>query len=145
MMARRLTILFIASALLLSAGCASSTWRITPAAPGRISKSGKHVAFTIEGMNSGVYLFYFIPLWSGSPTNPNENRIGVFRHRVDDKAIFRMFDTANTRMHTDGVEEISVEHRSVGVWTLWILWKRSVHGRGVLVSLKPAKVKKRFK
>ena len=129
----------------LLAGCASSTWRITPAAQGRKSKNGKHVAFSIEGMNSGVYLFYYIPLWSGSPTNPNENRIGMFRDRVNDKAIFLMFDEANKRMNTDGVEEISVDHRSVGVWTLWILWKRSVHGRALLVSKKPVTTKKRFK
>ena len=129
----------------LLAGCAASTWRITPAAKGRMSKSGKHVVFSIEGMNSGVYLFYYIPLWSGSPTNPNENRVDMFRHEVDDKAIFRMFDEANNRMHTDGVEEISIDRRSVGVWTLWILWKRSVHGRALLVSRKPVKIKKRFK
>ena len=132
-------------AALFLAGCAASTWRITPADPGRVAKSGKHVAFTVEGMNSGVYLFYYIPLWSGSPTNPNENRIGMFRHRVDDKAIFRMFDAANKRMRTDGVEEITVDHRSVGVWTLWIVWKRSVHGRGLLVSKKPVRTKKHFK
>ena len=130
---------------LLFGGCAASTWRITPAAPGRIAKSGKHVAFSVEGMNSGVYLFYYIPLWSGSPTNPNENRIGMFRHRVNDKAIFLMFDEANKRMHTNGVEEIVTDHRSVGIWTLWIFWKRSVHGRALLVSKKPVKTKKRFK
>ena len=132
-------------ALTLLAGCATSTWRITPADPGRVAKSGKHVAYTVDGMNSGVYLFYYIPLWSGSPTNPNEYRINVGRHDVSDKAIFRMFDEANKRMHTDGVEEISVDHRSVGFWSLWIVWKRSVHGRGLLVSKKPVREKKRFK
>ena len=134
-----------ALAALLLAGCATSTWRITPAAPGRVAKSGKHVAFSVEGMNSGVYLFYYIPLWSGSPTNPNENRVDTFRHQVDDKSLFRMFDTANKRMRTDGVEEIVIDHRSVGVWTLWIFWKRSVHGRALLVSSKPVTTKKRFK
>lgn len=134
----------VLSAFLL-AGCASSIWRITPAAPGRLAKSGKYVAFSIEGMNSGVYLFYYIPLWSGSPTTPNENSIDIFRHQVDDKAIFRMFDKANKRMRTDGVEEIVIDHRSVGFWTLWIVWKRSVHGRALLVSHKPITTKKRFK
>ena len=146
MSARRLTV-FAAAVLtaVLFGGCASSTWRITPAAPGRVAESGRHVAFSIEGMNSGVYLFYYIPLWSGNPTCPNENQIDMFRHRVDDKAIYRMFDAANKRMRTDGVEEITVDHRSVGVWTLWILWKRSVHGRALLVDKKPVTTKKRFK
>ena len=135
--------LVLASSLL--AGCAASTLRITPAEQGRMTESGKHVAFTVEGMNSGVYLFYYIPLWSGSPTNPNENRIGVFRHRVDDKSMYRMFDTANKRMRTDGVEEIVTDYRSVGFWSLWIVWKRSVHARGLLVSRKPVTKKKRFK
>ena len=133
----------LAAALL--AGCAASTLRITPAEQGRKTKNGKHVAFTVEGMNSGIYLFYYIPLWSGSPTNPNENRIGVFQHRVDDKSMYRMFDKANKRMHTDGVEEITVDHRSVGFWSLWIVWKRSVHARALLVSRKPVTRKKRFK
>ena len=132
-------------ASVLFAGCAASTMRITPAEQGRKTKNGKHVAFTVEGMNSGVYLFYYIPLWSGSPTNPNENRIIVLRHRVDDKAMYRMFDTANSRMHTDGVEEITTDHRSVGFWSLWIVWKRSVHARALLVSQKPVTRKKRFK
>ncbi len=134
-----------ALAVLLLGGCAASTWRITPAPPERLAESGRHVAFTVEGMNSGVYLFYYLPLWSGNPTSPNENRIDMFQHQVDDKAICRMFDEANVRMRTDGVEEIVTEHRSIGIWTLWIVWKRSVHGRALLVSQKPVKIKKRFK
>lgn len=146
-MSARLFAVFVAAVLsaVLFGGCASSTWRITPAAPGRVTNSGKHVAFSVEGMNSGVYLFYYIPLWSGNPTCPNEHRIDMFRHQVDDKAMFRMFDTANKRMRTDGVEEVTVDHRSIGFWTLWIFWKRSVHGRAALVSKKPITIKKRFK
>ena len=142
---RRLVLAAVLPTALFIGGCASSTWRITPAPPGRLAASGKPVAFSVEGMNSGVYLFYYIPLWSGNPTRPNQGQIDLLLHRVDDKSMFRMFDAANRHMHTAGVEEVVTEHRSVGVWTLWIFWKRSVHGRALLVSPEPVTTKKRFK
>ena len=144
-MIRRRFPLAAAVAALLLCGCATSTLRITPAEPGRLPNDGRYVAYSLEGMNSGVYLFYFIPLWSGSTSHPNENRLEVFCHRINDKAIYRMFDGADTRLRTHGVADVFVETRSTGIWTLWIVWKRSVHGRGVLVSRKPVGRKKRFK
>ena len=115
------------------AGCATSTLRITPAAGGQLSRNGAPVAYTIEGMNSGVYLFYYIPLWSGNPRRPNRGDYDLFRHRVNDKAIFRMFDVFRDRTGSASVEDVRTDFHSTGVWTLWIFWKRSVHGSGVLV------------
>ena len=128
---------------LVVSGCVTSTLKYIPAAPGSKSKSGAPVSYVVEGMNSGVYLFYYIPLWSGNPRRFNQRDYDLFRHRVDDKAIYRMFDVAAKRMRSDRYEDATVVHRSSGVWTLWIFWKRSVHGRAVLVSEKPAKRKKR--
>lgn len=127
---------FLASALLLPLcfGCVTSTLKITPAAPGRVSRSGKPVEYSLEGMNTGVYLFYCIPLWTGNPRYPNQRDYDVLRHRIDDKAIYRMFDAANARRRTGGVEDVTVVSHSSGIWSLGILWKRSVHGRGVLVG-----------
>ena len=128
---------------LFVSGCVTSTLKYIPAAPGSKSKSGAPVKYVVEGMNSGVYLFYYIPLWSGNPRRFNQRDYDLFRHRVDDKAIYRMFDVAAKRMHSARYEDATVTHSSVGVWTLWIFWKRSVHGRAVLIDEKPAKRKKR--
>lgn len=128
---------------LLGSGCVTSTLKFTPAAPGSTSKSGAPVSYVVEGMNSGVYLFYYIPLWTGNPRRPNQRDYDLFRHRVDDKAIYRMFDVAAERRDSARYEDAVVTHRSSGVWTLWIFWKRSVHGRAVLIREKPPKRKKR--
>ena len=131
--------LLSAAALLLAfcgSGCVTSTLKYTPADPGTKSSNGSPVSYVVEGMNSGVYLFYCIPLWTGNPRNPNQRDYDLFRHRIDDKAIYRMFDVAAQRMHSARYEDAVITHRSSGVWTLWIVWKRSVHGRALLVSEK---------
>ena len=130
-------VLPVAAALLLcSAGCVTSTLKITRAEPGRRSSSGGRVTHVLDGMNSGVYLFYWIPLWTGNPNCPNQRNYDLLRHRVDDKAIYRMFDITAVRMGSSKVEDVQTSTRSSGVWTLWIFWKRSVHGRAVLVREK---------
>ena len=131
--------------LLLGAltGCVTSTLRISPAEPGRVSSSGARVTHVLEGMNTGIYLFYWIPLWSGNPHYPNQRNYDLFRHRVDDKAIYRMFDHTAKRMGGDSVEDIRIRTGSSGIWTLWIFWKRSVRGTGSLVVKKTPSSKRR--
>ena len=124
-------------------GCVTSTLRVTPAEPGRVSRGGSPVSYIVEGMNSGVYLFYWIPLWTGNPRRPNQRDYDLFRHRIDDKAIYRMFDVAADRMRAERVEDIETAHRSSGLWTLGIIWKRSVHGRAVLIRKKRRSGEKR--
>ena len=143
-MKKRLSI-FAAAALpmLWLTGCVTSTLKVTPAEPGRVSRSGAPVSYVVDGMNSGVYLFYAIPLWSGNPGCPNQRNYDLFEHRVDDKAIYRMFDVAAKRMDSARYEDAVVTHYSSGIWTLGILWKRSVHGRAVLIREKPRKRGKR--
>ncbi|MBQ6352436.1 MAG: replication initiation protein [Lentisphaeria bacterium] len=133
-----------AALLLLGAltGCVTSTVKITPAEPGRISSSGARVTHFLEGMNTGVYLFYWIPLWSGNPRNPNQRDYDLLKHQVSEKDIYRMFDSVAKRMGKKPVEDIRVRTRSSGVWTLWIFWKRSVRGTGSLVVRKSPKAGK---
>lgn len=134
------------SALFLAcfgSGCVTSTLKYIPAEPGSVSKSGAPVNYVIEGMNSGVYLFYCIPLWTGNPRRPNQRDYDLFRHRINDKAIYRMFDVAAKRMRSARYEDAVVTQRSTGVWTLFIVWKRSVHGRAVLIDEKPPRREKR--
>jgi len=135
----------LAAALLavFSAGCVTSTLKYIPAAPGTTSKKGTPVSYVVEGMNTGVYLLYFIPLWTGNPYHPNQRSYDLLSHRIDDKAIYRMFTVAAARMHSAGFQDTEISYRSSGIWTLWIIWKRSVHGRAVLVSEKPHKHRRR--
>lgn len=137
------SLLTAALTALFVSGCATSTLRYIPVASGTTSRSGAPVSCAVEGMNSGVYLFYYIPLWTGNPRIPNENNYYLFRHHVNDKAIYRMFDVAAHRRSSARYEDTVITHRSTGIWTLWIFWKRSVHGRAVLVSEKPPRRKRR--
>ena len=133
----------VLTAAFLASGCVTSTLKVTPADPGSVSKSGAPVSYVVEGMNSGVYLFYYIPLWTGNPHRPNQRDYDLLCHRVDDKAIYRMFDVAAQRMDSARFEDATVSHRSSGIWTLGIVWKRSVHGRAVLIREKRPRRRKR--
>ena len=60
----------VAAALLtlLVSGCVTSTLKITPAEPGRVSRNGSPVAYSLKGMNSGVYICPFSTNWYCSRT-----------------------------------------------------------------------------
>ena len=77
------TIISLFLALILSGGCVTSTvtHRMEPQAKEK-DKSGKHVVAQLDGMNSGVFLFYYIPLWSGKDTRPNRREYRTFRNLV---------------------------------------------------------------
>ena len=132
----------VLTALFVS-GCVTSTLKYTPADPGSVSRSGAPVTYIVDGMNTGVYLFYFIPLWTGNPYHPNQRDYDLLEHRIDDKEIYRLFDVAVKRKHATRYEDVSITYYSSGIWTLWIIWKRSVHGRAVLVREKKRRDEKR--
>lgn len=124
-------------ALVLLSGCVTSTVKHTMASPGEKSSSGNRAVARLEGMNSGVFLFYFIPLWSGKDTRPNRREYKTFRNLVEPVNMKRMLTGYSRKfLKADGVEDIKTEEKSSGVWTLWILWKRSVHGTGTAVKFK---------
>lgn len=124
-------------ALVFLTGCVTSSVKHTMASPGEKSSSGNRAVAKLEGMNSGVFLFYYIPLWSGKDTRPNRQEYRTFRNLVEQKNMKRMFDTyARKFMKADGVEDIKTEEKSSGIWTLGIFWKRSIHGTGTAVKYK---------
>ena len=124
-------------ALVLLSGCVTSTVKHTMASPEENSSSGSKAVARLEGMNSGVFLFYFIPLWSGKDTRPNRREYRTFRNLVEPVNMKRMLTVYSKKfLKADGVEDIKTEEKSSGVWTLWILWKRSVHGTGTAVKFK---------
>ncbi|MBR7118932.1 MAG: hypothetical protein IKC77_01895 [Lentisphaeria bacterium] len=126
----------LSAVLLLCSGCVTSTVTQIKAAPGERSASGKRVVAHLQGMNSGVFLFYYIPLWSGKENRPNNRDYDTFRNRVEKKHMRKMLDLQAKRLGADEVENLSIHTKSSGIWTLWIFWKRSVHGVGTAVKSK---------
>lgn len=135
---RYCTIISLFLALTFAGGCVTSTVTCRmEVAPKEKIKSGKQVVAQLDGMNSGVFLFYYIPLWSGKDTRPNRREYKTFRNLVGQKNMKRMLEMYSRKfLKADAVENISCEEKSSGVWTLWILWKRSIHGTGTAVKYK---------
>ena len=134
--ARRFASLLLASSFLLPSGCVTSTFRMTDPEPGQLSSEGHAIRKVLHGMNTGVYLFYWIPLWSGKPRRPNRREYDLFEHQVDWKAMRRMFDKANRRLKGDAIEDFSCRESSSGAFGLWIVWKRAVRAQALCVTWK---------
>ena len=132
--ARRFASLLLASSFLLPSGCVTSTFRMTDPEPGQLSSEGHAIRKVLHGMNTGVYLFYWIPLWSGKPRRPNRREYDLFEHQVDWKAMRRMFDKANRKLKGDGIEDFTCRESSSGAYGLWIVWKRAVRAEALCVS-----------
>ena len=137
------TIFSLLLALFLLNGCVTSTVKHTMIDPKGQSKTektatpGRREIARLEGMNSGVFLFYYIPLWSGKDTRPNRVEYKTFRNLVQPKNMKRMLKAYGRKvLKADDVENITCEEKASGIWTLWIFWKRSVHGTGTAVKYK---------
>lgn len=130
-------ILLTLPVLLLLCGCAvTSTVEYTKAKPGDVSSSGKAAVAYLEGMNSGAYLFYYIPLWSGKENRPNRREYDTFEDHLTHGEMRKMLKLYARRLKADDVEDIKIHSASSGIWTLWIIWKRSLHATGTAVKSK---------
>lgn len=133
---RKLLLLTFAVTLLSGSGCVTSTVNHIRAKGGEKSSNGNRAVAHIEGMNSGVFLFYYIPLWSGKPTRPNRRDYDTFENHISRKDMRKQLDLHAKRLGADAVDDVSIYTKSTGIWTLWIFWKRSVHGTGIAVKTK---------
>jgi hypothetical protein len=128
----------LASVMLFSAsGCVTSTCEVISPLPGQLSSEGHHVKAMLRGMNTGVYLFYWIPLWSGKPERPNRREYDICMHKVDWTAMRRMFDAVGNGIESDAIEDFTFRESSSGKYGLWIFWKRVVHAEALAVTFKP--------
>ena len=132
---RYLQIMLLFAVLALT-GCVTSTVRHIKAQPGEISSSGRRAVAHLEGMNSGVYLFYYIPIYSGKPGYPNRREYDTFRNNLEPKHMKIMLNKYASRLKADAVEDLKITSASSGIWTLGILWKRSIHGTATAVKTK---------
>ncbi len=124
-----------AGVLLLSAsGCITSTAQHYPPVEDQRSSSGKRVIANLEVANNGVFLFYFIPIWTGSPGRPDRMDWDLFENQLKDKHMYLMLHGYSQRLKADGVEDIRMSERSTGMLGLWIFWRRTRMASAVAVD-----------
>lgn len=104
--------------LLLAAACAAAT--LCGCATVRYSDAGgRHM---VDIVNSGWYLLNFIPIASGDPELPNENRCRFFKQTATLGNNMKLLDYAVTERKARGVK--SIKSYSTDENVLIILFKR---------------------
>ncbi len=140
---RKKILLQLFAVLLLSscaAGCAhTSTLEWQEAAPGEKSSSGKRVLWRLKATNNGMFLFYWIPIWTGYATRPNRHEYKVFENDLNSYSVRRTLDRYLEEMGADAVEDFKWSETSSGWLGLGIIWKRSISAEGVAITSKPEK------
>ena len=127
---------FLLLLLLSAAGCATSTLKWTPGVQGERSQAGRKVLWNLEGVNNGIYLFYYIPVFCGSPTRPNRWDYKFFRHCTGEKHAYFLLNSKLKQLKADAVEDVNVKFNSNGWIGLGIFWSRSFSATGVAVQKK---------
>ena len=133
--------LFLLCLILLCSGCTTSVCRHYKVAPESLSSSGRIAVAGIRGQNTGCYLFNFIPVWSGKPHRPNEKKWSMWRDYVRKRDIRKMFAVRARQLGADDIEDFSVTEESSGLWSLRIIWTRTISGQCVAVK-NPSEKKK---
>lgn len=126
--------LFCMITLVFAGGCTTSLMRSTPALPGQLSESGNPVVTNLKAANTGFYLLYWIPLWSGSVSFPNHGAYNLFSDNLEDKYMFRMLDRQCAKDNADGVEDVRLREDVSGWVGLGIVWKKTLNASAVTVK-----------
>ena len=126
----------IAAALIL-VGCAqTSTLKWTKAEPGQRSSTGNPVLWNLTATNNGMFLFNWIPLWTGYSTRPNRHDYEILKNDMTVPETRRLLEDKLAELEADEVEDWKIEEKSVGAPGLWIVWMRTVRATGVAVKVK---------
>lgn len=121
-------------AVILSGCMVTSTLEWSAPLHGQKSSDGRLVVWNLRGENNGIFLFNCIPLISGDAEYPNRMDYETFANEVHPYDMERMFRCRLKQLKADDVTDIRTCQYSTGVWTLWILWKRTVTGEAVAVK-----------
>ncbi len=116
------------------AGCTTSQVSHLPAVAGQKSSTGREVVANLKGSNNGLFLFYYIPLWSGSVTRPNRRNYECFENQLRPKYLMRMLNARAEKLEATGIDDFTMTERSTGFFTLWILWHREASASAVAVK-----------
>ena len=137
-MKKYLLLMTFAAAVLLTGGCVrTSTLEWTPAQAGDVSSSGKEVAYHLKARNCGLYLFNFIPIWSGKVSRPNRKDYELWEDMVNEWDMRRLLDRKLEQLGASHVEDVKMSSYSSGAWTLWIFWKKSMTASAVAIKKAP--------
>ena len=126
--------LFLLCLVLLCSGCTTSVCRHYKMEPESRSSSGRIAVAGIRGQNTGCYLFNCIPVWSGKPHRPNEKKWSMWRNYVRKRDLRKMFAVRAKQLGADDIEDFSVTEENSGLWSLGIIWTRTVSGQCVAVK-----------
>lgn len=133
-------------ALVLLSGCVGGTSieKVTPPFADQVSSAGAPVRANIEVENRGQFLFNCIPLWSGEPTQPNLRKYRTFTNYVKPGYARFMVKNAIRENEDQMIADVETKEHSSGLFTLWILWSRTVRATAVAVDapVKPEKAEK---
>lgn len=122
--------------VLCCAGCAhTSTLEWEPPIPEQCSSKGNTVLWNLTAVNRGMYLFNFIPLWSGHPTHPNRHEYELGQNMLTRDKMRRMMDIHLNKWDADKVEDVEIKESSSGAFSLWIVWRRTMIATGVAVKV----------
>ena len=134
---KKYVLLSFFAVLLTGAGCTTSVCRHYDA-PESTGSSGRPAVAVIKGMNCGVFLFYGIPLWSGTPHRPNESEWDLWLNQVRERDIVRMLHLRAGQLGADDIDDVKIRETGSGWWSLWIFWRRTITGSCVAVKNLPA-------
>lgn len=122
--------------ILLAAGCTqTSTLDWSKPLPEQKSSMGNPVVYNVYAVNRGMYLFNFIPLWSGYSSRPNRREYKIGQHTLTRGQMRRMMELNLERWKADRVEDVEIKSSSSGAFSLWLIWRRTMEARGVAVKV----------
>ena len=131
---KKTVFVFFAVLLLLSSGCVTSSLRWQAPPPGTKTSYGTPVEWELEGVNNGIYLFYYIPIICGHVRRPNRFDYQLFKHWIDEKHAIQLLHSRLKPLKAKSVEDISVSYKANGWPGLGIFWSRSFAAKGKAVK-----------
>lgn len=127
----------LAAALLPAAGCVSgqtSVTRITPPEPEQRASDGSRAVANLLVENRGVYLFNWLPVWSGNPYRPNLRKYHLFEDDMHPIHLRFMLEQAARKAGADRYTDEATVVNETGASSLWLLWSRTTRITAVAVE-----------
>ncbi len=144
---KRFTLVFAAAlaTVFVLTGCiaATSTLDTYPPDPQAVAESGNRALAAAKASNRGLYLFYYLPIWSGKPHVPNLYRYLMFKDYLRKGYMTSMLNAAREKVAGESIENARYMSHCNGWWGLGIFWIRSMHAEATIIGDPAAKDKKK--
>lgn len=144
---KKLWILAASAAMVISlTGCiaATSTLETYPPDQAIVAETGGRALAAAKVSNRGVYIFYYLPIWSGKPHVPNLYRFRMFKDYLSKGYMTSMLYAAQKKVGGEKIENARYMSHCNGWWGLGILWMRTMHAEATIIG-DPAKDKAKDK